>query len=80
VAIRDDGCGIPADTIGRVFDPFYTTKDVGEGTGLGLSISHGIVEAHGGRLDVHSTPGEGTTFSVVLPVAAPSLDSAAGGA
>jgi len=79
VAIRDDGCGIPPDTIGRVFDPFYTTKGVGEGTGLGLSISHGIVEAHGGRLEVRSTPGEGTTFSVVLPVAAPSLDSAAGG-
>jgi signal transduction histidine kinase len=79
VSIRDDGCGIPADAIGRIFDPFYTTKGVGEGTGLGLSISHGIVDAHGGRLEVQSAPGEGTTFSVILPVAAPSLDSAAGG-
>lgn len=80
ISIRDDGCGIPADVLGRVFDPFFTTKDVGEGTGLGLSISHGIVEAHGGRLEVESAPGAGTTFSVILPVAAPHLDSAAEGA
>jgi two-component system, NtrC family, sensor kinase len=79
IAIRDDGCGITADALGRVFDPFFTTKDVGEGTGLGLSISHGIVEGHGGRLEVDSTPGEGTTFTVTLPVSASSLDTATGG-
>ncbi len=65
--IRDDGCGIPADQLDRVFDPFFTTTEVGKGTGLGLSISYGIVTRHGGRIEVSSTPGEGTTFRVELP-------------
>jgi nitrogen-specific signal transduction histidine kinase len=51
----------------RLFDPFFTTKVVGEGTGLGLSISHGIVTGHGGRIDVASVPGNGSTFTIVLP-------------
>ena len=69
--VRDDGPGISPAALPRIFDPFFTTKDVGEGTGLGLSISHGIVERHGGRIEVCSTPGEGTTFSVRLPAAGP---------
>ncbi len=66
--ISDTGGGIPAEHLDRVFDPFFTTKDNGEGTGLGLSVSHGIVEKHGGRLSVSSSPGCGATFSVFLPV------------
>ena len=68
VSISDTGEGIPADVIGRIFDPFFTTKPVGEGTGLGLSISHGIIEHHGGRIEVESRMPEGTTFIVTLPV------------
>ena len=66
--VADDGCGIPADLLPRIFDPFFTTKAVGEGTGLGLSISHGIVADHGGRIEVESTPGQGSRFRVILPV------------
>ena len=66
--VADDGCGIPAEVLPRIFDPFFTTKPVGEGTGLGLSISHGIVADHGGRIEVESTPGQGTRFRVILPV------------
>ncbi len=68
VEIEDNGCGIDPGNLPRVFDPFFTTKDVGEGTGLGLSISHNIVTGHGGRLEVDSKPGEGSTFRVYLPL------------
>ncbi len=68
VSVIDDGCGIPADRVGRIFEPFFTTKPVGEGTGLGLGIAREIVQRHGGEIDVESTPGEGTVFSVRLPV------------
>jgi Signal transduction histidine kinase regulating C4-dicarboxylate transport system len=65
--VSDDGPGIPADVMPRIFDPFFTTKDVGEGSGLGLSIVHGIIERHGGHIDVDSKPGQGTTFTVSFP-------------
>jgi PAS domain S-box-containing protein len=67
IDVIDNGCGIPAENLARLFDPFFTTKPVGEGTGLGLSIAHGIVTAHGGQLQVESTPGVGSSFRIVLP-------------
>jgi signal transduction histidine kinase len=70
ITIADDGPGIPPEVIPRIFDPFFTTKDVGEGSGLGLSIVHGIVDRHGGRIEVQSRVGEGTTFRIVLPTEA----------
>jgi two-component system NtrC family sensor kinase len=71
LSIRDQGPGIPAGDIARVFEPFYTTKPEGRGTGLGLWIVDGIVRDHGGWIEVDSRPGEGATFSVYLPAAAP---------
>jgi PAS domain S-box-containing protein len=68
ITVADNGCGIDRDALPQLFDPFFTTKSVGEGTGLGLSISHGIVSGHGGRIEVESRPGEGTTFRVYLPL------------
>jgi signal transduction histidine kinase len=67
IEVKDTGAGIPPDQISRIFDPFYTTKKNGEGTGLGLSVSYSIIEKHGGRIEVQSQPGEGTTFSIFLP-------------
>lgn len=66
--IADSGSGIPADEISRVFDPFFTTKRTG--TGLGLSVTYGIIQEHGGTVDVQSQPGAGTTFVISFPVAA----------
>ena len=68
ISIADTGCGIREKDLDRIFDPFFTTKGVGKGTGLGLSVSHGIVDAHGGTIEVESTPGEGSTFRVYLPI------------
>ena len=68
ISIIDTGCGIRPEDLPRIFDPFFTTKGVGKGTGLGLSVSHGIVEAHGGSIEVESTPGAGSTFRVYLPL------------
>ncbi len=65
--VHDLGHGIPEEIQSRIFDPFYTTKDTGEGTGLGLSISLGIIQAHGGTLQVSSAPQNGTTFTIQLP-------------
>jgi len=73
ISIVDTGCGIPEKNLKRIFDPFFTSKDVGKGTGLGLSVSHGIVEAHGGMIDVQSKVGEGSTFRVFLPLTAPAV-------
>jgi len=71
ISIIDTGCGISEQNLRRIFDPFFTSKDVGKGTGLGLSVSHGIVEAHGGVIEVQSKVGEGSTFSVLLPLLPP---------
>ncbi|MDP3939036.1 MAG: ATP-binding protein [Deltaproteobacteria bacterium] len=68
VSVRDTGTGIPPDKVSRVFDPFFTTKPIGQGTGLGLSVSHGIVSKHGGIIRVESRMGEGSTFTVELPI------------
>ncbi|RKH30339.1 PAS domain S-box protein [Corallococcus sp. CA041A] len=70
VRVRDTGTGIEQRNLSRIFEPFFTTKPEGRGTGLGLSICQGIVENHGGRLTVESTLGQGTTFTVRLPLAA----------
>lgn len=66
--VRDTGCGIRPELIDRIRDPFFTTRDVGKGAGLGLSIAEAIVRQHDGRLEVQSTPGEGTTVTVCLPL------------
>jgi PAS domain S-box-containing protein len=68
ILISDTGCGIPKDKLNRIFEPFYTTKEVGKGTGLGLSIAHDIVKKHNGSIEVQSTEGNGTTFTVAIPV------------
>jgi two-component system nitrogen regulation sensor histidine kinase GlnL len=66
VTIQDTGEGIPAEAITHIFDPFFTTKD--QGTGLGLSVAHGIVHEHNGIIDAKSEPGQGTTFTILLPL------------
>jgi C4-dicarboxylate-specific signal transduction histidine kinase len=68
--LRDTGPGIPEGLEQRIFDPFFTTKDVGTGTGLGLSITYGIIKDHRGSITVESTPGEGASFRIELPLAA----------
>ena len=65
--VKDTGCGIPLDDLDRIFEPFFTTKPEVSGTGLGLSVSHGIVMKHGGRIDVDTEVGVGSTFTVRLP-------------
>jgi two-component system NtrC family sensor kinase len=71
LSIVDTGCGIPEKNLKRIFDPFFTSKEVGKGTGLGLSVSHGIISAHGGTIEVESEVGEGTTFRIFLPLERP---------
>jgi len=67
VEVGDTGHGIRREHIKRIYDPFFTTKGIGQGTGLGLSVSYGIVQEHGGAIFVESAPGQGTTFQVALP-------------
>jgi two-component system, NtrC family, sensor kinase len=67
VKISDNGCGIPEANLAKIFDPFFSTKE-NKGTGLGLSVSYGIIEKHGGRIDVQSEMGTGTTFTILLPL------------
>jgi signal transduction histidine kinase len=67
LTVRDDGCGMDAETQTKIFDPFFTTKPAGEGTGLGLSTAYGTITQSGGQLSVISAPGEGTTFTIYLP-------------
>ena len=77
IAIGDTGAGIAPAHLNRIFEPFFTTKPVGSGTGLGLSLSYSIVAKHGGRIDVASLPGAGTTFTVRLPVLPPAAHAPA---
>ena len=67
VTIKDSGVGIPPENLEKIFEPFFSTKPVGKGTGLGLSLCYGIVEAHGGRIDIKSRVGQGTEVRISLP-------------
>ena len=67
IEVEDNGSGIAPENLNRIFEPFFTTKPVGKGTGLGLSISYRLIERHGGTMHVHSTPGQGTTFTISFP-------------
>ena len=68
IKVADSGCGIPSHVLGSIFTPFFTTKPTGKGTGLGLAVSKGIIEKHGGSIEVESRVNEGTTFTVHLPI------------
>ena len=71
IALEDNGPGIPAENLQRIFEPFYTTKPSGKGTGLGLSISYDVIRQHGGDLQVESKPGKGAKFTISLPLKQP---------
>ncbi len=68
IEFADSGVGILPENKKKIFDPFFSTKEIGDGTGLGLSISYRIVQNHGGRIDVESEPGSGSVFKVFLPL------------
>jgi signal transduction histidine kinase len=68
--VSDNGCGVPKENLSKLYDPFFTTKEVGRGTGQGLTISHSIVvDKHGGDISVSSEVGVGTEFTIRLPIA-----------
>jgi two-component system NtrC family sensor kinase len=71
LAVSDNGEGIPPENLSKIFDPFFTTKSDGKGVGLGLAVSYGIIQAHGGDIEVKSAVGQGTTFTVSLPAGQP---------
>ncbi len=71
-SVRDTGTGIPEDVLSHIFEPFYTTKEVGKGTGLGLAIAYGIVQDHGGHIVAANHPEGGAVFTVELPTGPPS--------
>jgi signal transduction histidine kinase len=75
--VEDQGAGMPEHVVSRVFEPFFTTKGIGEGTGLGLSVAYGMVQDHGGFMEVESAPGRGSRFTVFLPVGARPVSEAA---
>jgi len=68
ISVADTGAGIAADHLAKIFDPFFTTKPIGKGAGLGLSVAYGIIDQHHGRIDVSSQPGQGSCFTISLPV------------
>ena len=70
ICVADNGNGIPARILDKIFQPFFTTKPTGQGTGLGLSLAYDIVKAHGGELKVQTKEGEGTEFIIQLPASA----------
>lgn len=79
LTVRDTGHGMAPEVLERIYEPFFTTKDVGEGTGMGLAVAHGIVASHGGAMTVTSAPGKGTTFAIYLPCSdEPATDATAG--
>ena len=71
LVVADNGEGIPPENLAKIFHPFFTTKPEGKGVGLGLAVTYGIIEAHGGDIEVVSKVGEGTTFTVSLPIEQP---------
>jgi two-component system NtrC family sensor kinase len=68
IELQDTGCGISAENMRKLFTPFFTTKGKGKGVGLGLAVAYGIIQRHQGRIEVQSKEGEGTTFTIYLPV------------
>ncbi|MGH8452942.1 MAG: sensor histidine kinase, partial [Nevskiales bacterium] len=68
IVFEDTGCGMTPEIMSKIYEPFFTTKEIGKGTGLGLSIVYQIIEEHHGRIEVHSEPGKGSRFTVTLPV------------
>jgi signal transduction histidine kinase len=79
VSISDNGLGIEQENLTKIFQPFFTTKEVGKGTGLGLSLCYGIVKRHGGTISVISEPGKGAKFTVELPINAPEINGGENG-
>ena len=71
LTVSDNGEGIATENLAKIFDPFFTTKAEGKGVGLGLAVSYGIIQAHGGDIEVKSVAGEGSTFTVTLPLEQP---------
>jgi signal transduction histidine kinase len=68
IKIGDTGAGIPKENLSKIFDPFFTTKEVGKGTGLGMNVAFNIIKKHKGTIDVESTVGKGTTFTIQIPI------------